>query len=97
MGPETFSETPDTAFGTCKETKGECLKFDFPCTWGKFEPKSVIFQKSARTIRLYADDLGVRRCPILCVRVLTGIRSRTPMSACVCRGAESSPPQAPPA
>lgn len=60
MEQETFGETPDTAFGTCKESKGQCQKFDFPCTWGKFEPTFVVFWKSAQTTRLYADGLGVR-------------------------------------
>jgi len=72
----------------------ECQRFDFPCTWGKFEFTFVIFQRSALTIRLDADGLGVRSCPISRVRVFPGIGSEIPPCLRVFEGlVEPSPPQ----
>ena len=55
----------------------------------------VIFQKSALPFRLYADGLGVRSCPILCVRAFTGVGSGTTLCLHVfVEGlTESSPPE----
>lgn len=72
MGQETFSETLDTAFEVSE-------------VWpplhpgGNLNPHLSLFLEKCSNHRAVCWYLGVRSCPVVCVRKFTGVQSSTPL------------------